>query len=217
MWFVAEEKNVGMARALLATGVGLAGGVVLWTVLSARRGGEPGHLWDKIRPTRLKRGLDERTELFALEDAVLDAFRADPVLSERGVDVGAISPGIIELSGSVHSEDESAVAVSTARGVEGVETVVNRMDVQSEMVHLEEVRRRLEDRDPALAESGWEGRRVGMGRMRQGPQTEPDRPDDSQKLRERALAEADQKDISVQSGSEITASVGQNGRPVADE
>jgi hypothetical protein len=105
--------------------------------------------------------------------------------------VGAISRGIIELSGSVYTEEEADMAVRVASSVQGVRTVVNRLEVEEEREFLDETRRRLADGDPALNEKRWEGRRVGMGRMRQGPQTEPDRPDDSQHRIERALAEAD--------------------------
>src|SRR6185503_5395156 len=41
--------------------------------------------------------IDEEDE--ALEERVLEAFRNDPVLAERAVDIGAIGDGIIELTG----------------------------------------------------------------------------------------------------------------------
>ena len=53
----------------------------------------------RSRPGRMARAPQVQDELLLLEDAVLDAFLDDGVLSERGIDVGAISEGIVELSG----------------------------------------------------------------------------------------------------------------------
>ena len=39
----------------------------------------------------------------ALEERVLEAFRNDPILSERAIDIGAIGEGIIELAGWVET------------------------------------------------------------------------------------------------------------------
>src|SRR5918912_3287084 len=65
----------------------------------------------------------------ALEERVLEAFRNDPVLSERAIDIGAIGDGIIELSGWVDSDEEVELATTVARGTPGVTTVVNRLAV----------------------------------------------------------------------------------------
>lgn len=183
--------------------VGAAGGLALGALISGWGSPrEAERLGDRIRdrargaaarlrPGRLRRLQGEQLELVQLEDDVLDAFLNDEVLRERGIDVGAISRGIIELSGSIRTDDEADHAVRIARRVPGVETVVNRMDVEDEARRLESARRRFEDGDPALTEARWEGRRSGMGRPRQGLQTEPDRRDDSRKLREVALDQAD--------------------------
>lgn len=140
-----------------------------------------------LRPGRLRRLASEQSELAGLEDAVLETFLADEVLSERGIDVGAISPGIVELSGSVWTDVEADRAVEVARAVAGVETVVNRMDVE----RARSRRDLLHDREAARSEHQWQGRNSGMGRRRQTPETEPGRPDDAQHIRERALADAD--------------------------
>src|SRR6185312_12229985 len=58
-----------------------------------------------------------------LEENVLEAFRNDPILSERAIDIGSISDGVIELAGWVEDEGESQHAVTIARGVPGVDTV----------------------------------------------------------------------------------------------
>ena len=110
-----------------------------------------------------------------LEERVLEAFLNDPIMSERAVDIGALGDGIIELTGWVYTDEESDHAVTLTRGVPGVETVVNRLDVRSEEEEIEENRRRFESGDPALTEARWEGIRVGTGRRRQGTSQEPDR------------------------------------------
>lgn len=125
-----------------------------------------------------------------LEDRVLEAFRNDPILSERAVDIGSLGPGIIELSGWVESEDEGQHAVTVAGGVPEVETVVNRMTIGQREAQFEEAARRVEDGDPALTEARWEGSRVGTGRRRQGTSAEPDRHSDpAVPLEERWLRE----------------------------
>jgi hypothetical protein len=110
-----------------------------------------------------------------LEDRVLEAFRNDPILSERAIDIGSISDGVIELAGWVENEDESRHAVTIARGVPGVDTVVNRIALGEEEERFEENARRFRDGDPALTEARWEGRGVGTGRRRQGTSAELDR------------------------------------------
>ena len=141
-----------------------------------------GRVARRVRPARLRRMAVEQEELVQLEDLVLDAFLGDPILGERGIDIGAISPGIIELSGSVRTEEEADRAVHAANAVEGVRTVVNRLDIESEM------------RNNHATEgegSEWTGRMVGMNRRRQGRQTDPETNDDSQPQTIKALRNAD--------------------------
>jgi hypothetical protein len=129
-------------------------------------------------------------ELLLLEDAVLDAFLDDEVLAERGIDVGAISEGIVELSGSVLTRGEAMHAVAVAQGVQGVATVVNRMDIVEERERLHP---RFDDTDDeGFAMSGeWTGHQSGMGSRRQGEETDPARRDDSHHQREVAMEQAD--------------------------
>jgi len=110
-----------------------------------------------------------------LEERVLEAFRNDPILAERAVDIGSIAEGVIELAGWVDTEDEAEHAVTLARGVPGVNTVVNRMAIGDEEERFEDAARRFQSGDPALNEARWEGVRVGTGRRRQGTSDEPDR------------------------------------------
>jgi hypothetical protein len=110
-----------------------------------------------------------------LEERVLEAFRNDPTLSERAIDIGSISDGVIELAGWVEDEAESRHAVTIARGVPGVDTVVNRIAIGDEEERFEDAARRFKEGDPALTEARWEGQRVGTGRRRQGTSDEPGR------------------------------------------
>jgi len=115
--------------------------------------------------------IDEEDE--ALEERVLEAFRNDPTLSERAIDIGAIGDGIIELTGWVHEPDEATHAVTITRGVPGVETVVNRLDVR--MAGAEEPIEIDESPNAPLPGGRWEGQQVGTGRRRQGNSSEADR------------------------------------------
>jgi hypothetical protein len=121
-----------------------------------------------------------------LEERVLEAFRNDPILAERAVDIGGIGDATIELAGWVNSDDEADHAVTIARGVPGVDTVVNRLEVGEEEERLEEHARRFSEGDDSHVEARWEGRTVGTGRRRQGTSDEPDRHSDPRvKLAER--------------------------------
>jgi hypothetical protein len=123
--------------------------------------------------------VDEDAGVPLLEERVLEAFNNDPILAERAIDIGAMGDGpgsgIIELAGWVDSDDEAEHAMTIARGVPGVETVVNRLLVDDEEQQLGDTVRRFEEGDPALMESGWEGQQVGTGKRRQGTSDEADR------------------------------------------
>jgi hypothetical protein len=110
-----------------------------------------------------------------LEERVLEAFNNDPILAERAVDIGAMGTGIIELAGWVESDEEAEHAMTLARGVPGVTTVVNRLMVDDEEQLLADNARRREEGDPALTDSGWEGQQIGTGKRRQGSSDEADR------------------------------------------
>lgn len=125
-----------------------------------------------------------------LEERVLEAFRNDPILSERAIDIGAVEDGIIELTGWVNSDDESHQAVVIARGVPGVETVVNRVAIRTDEELFDDAAQRYEEGDPAFTERHWEGQQVGTGRRRQGNSTEIDRHADPRNvLEDRSLRE----------------------------
>ena len=110
-----------------------------------------------------------------LEERVLEAYRNDPILCERAVDIGAIGEGIIELAGWVDTEDEAEHAVTIARGVPGVDTVVNLLAIGSAEEQYAATMRAREAGDPAFNERHWESNIVGTGRRRQGSSDEIDR------------------------------------------
>lgn len=142
-----------------------------------RRGGEP--LESEYEDEELEEydedELDEEEHDESLEERVLEAFRNDPILSERAVDIGSIGEGTIELAGWVESEDEAEHAVTIARGVPDVTTVVNRISVGEDERRFRNASRRVQEGDPSLTETRWEGRTVGTGRRRQGTSQDADR------------------------------------------
>jgi hypothetical protein len=117
-------------------------------------------------------GVDGSMEL---EERVLEAFSNDPILQERPIDIGAISEGIIELTGWVNADSEVTHAVTVARGVPGVDTVVNRVAVRPEEDLREATAQKYQNGDPTLTEAHWEGQGVGTGKRRQGNSSEFDR------------------------------------------
>jgi hypothetical protein len=127
----------------------------------------------------------------SLEERVLEAFRNDPILAERAIDIGSIADGVIELAGWVEGDEEAQHAVTIARGVPGVDTVVNRIALGDEERRFEETARRVREGDEALTETRWEGRRVGTGRRRQGTSKEPDRHSDPKVVLEDRWLRAD--------------------------
>jgi hypothetical protein len=132
----------------------------------------------------------EDTGVPLLEERVLEAFNNDPILAERAIDIGAVGKGIIELAGWVDSDDEAEHAMTVARGVPGVETVVNRLLVDDEEQQLGDNIRRFKDGDPALTDARWEGQQVGTGKRRQGSSDEVDRhADPKPHLEDRWLSE----------------------------
>ena len=142
----------------------------------------------------------------ALEGRVLEAFRNDPILSERAVDIGAIGDGIIELTGWVHEPDEATHAVTITRGVPGVETVVNRLDVRLSDAE-DEIE--IDDEDTPLPGGRWEGQQVGTGRRRQGNSAEPDRhADPKPELEDRWLS----KDQALREAADEVAGVAERRR-----
>lgn len=134
-------------------------------------------------------GRDEEFEA-ELEERVLEAFRNDPILTECAIDIGSVGDGIIELAGMVDIEKDSVHAVTVARGVPGVETVINRILVGTEESVIADTAERFANGDPSLTGAHWEGQQVGIGRRRQGTSEEFDRhADPKPQLEERWLSQ----------------------------
>jgi hypothetical protein len=202
--YVVELEETGGNRGLmyalgtiggLAIGALVLRGLGLKQALEAERGGEAEPRPEprrepaaQFRPVGVRRAPRDQEALMGLEDAVLDAFLDDDQLAECGIDVGAISHGIVELSGSVWTRDQARRAIAVARGVDGVETVVNRMEIEDERERLHP----RDDFDEGSDMSGeWTGHQSGMGSRRQGDQTDPRQRDDSHAMREDSLEQAD--------------------------
>lgn len=212
-----EEEEEFSSRSALYIAIGAAAGFAAGVLMAERFGGFKG-LTDRIKDT-FGGGTGEEEDEFdyegldedefdpdfdedlepskaslngveELEERVLEAFRNDPILSERAVDIGAVEDGIIELTGWVNSENEAHQAVVIARGVPGVETVVNRLTIRSEEDLFDDAAHRYENGDPPFTERHWDGQQVGTGRRRQGNSTEIDRHADPRNvLEDRSLKE----------------------------
>ena len=128
-------------------------------------------------------GLAVSERLGDLEKVVIKALRSDSILRSRGIDVAAVAPGIVELTGSVESEDEAHHAVDVVQGIAVVRTVLNRLTVGE----FERRLRRQRGADRTEGGSRWYGMGVGMGRRRQARSTDPDRRDDRADMVESAL------------------------------
>jgi hypothetical protein len=216
-YIYSEDEEESSPRSALYLAIGAAAGFAAGVLMAERFGGFKG-LTDRIKDT-FGGGTGEEEEEFDyegldedefdpdfdddlepskasmngaedLEERVLEAFRNDPILSERAVDIGAVEDGIIELTGWVNSDDEAHQAVVIARGVPGVETVVNRLTIRSEEDLLDDAAHHYEDGDPPFTERHWDGQQVGTGRRRQGNSTEIDRHADPRNvLEDRSLRE----------------------------
>jgi osmotically-inducible protein OsmY len=153
-----------------------------------------------------------------LEERVLEAFNNDPILAERAIDIGTLGSGIIELAGWVDNDAEAEHAMTIARGVPEVDTVVNRLMIDDEERQIDDTIQRFRGGDPALTDSRWEGQQVGTGKRRQGTSDEPDRhADPKPKLEERWLSEREAVRNSAADLDEITAERRKGGRKKASE
>ncbi len=165
-------KRSERTRLFGAAGVGLAVGGAAYLVWKMR-----GRIWPQ----------DAEYPGAELEDAVVDALRNDTHAGSSAIDVSAVAPGVIELSGTAADWMAARRAVEVAQGVAGVNTVVNRLDIEALENQLARTRQRFANGDPALTETHWYGVGVGAGRRRQGIDTPPDLRNDSVKLRTKAI------------------------------
>lgn len=127
------------------------------------------------------------SELDELEDAAVEVLRRDRQTGVCAIDVAAVGPGIIELSGVVPTHAVGQRAARLLHALSDVNTVISRLEVGSAEERLATARQRKAMGDPQFRERHWYGVRVGTGRRRQSAETDPDRTDDSLPLRMRAL------------------------------
>jgi hypothetical protein len=126
-------------------------------------------------------------ELEALEDSAVEMLRRDPETGTCAIDVAAIAPGIVELTGYVPTHDIGQRAARVLHSLPGVRTVISRLEVGSFEARLADARGRHARGEPETLERRWYGVRVGTGRRRQSPDTDPPRTDDSRDLLSRDL------------------------------
>jgi hypothetical protein len=149
-----------------------------------------------LRFTRRRRTAAARGALDTLEESAVEVLRRDRLTGNCAIDVAALGPGIIELSGIVPTLEIGQRAARLLHALDGVRTVVNRLETGSLEDHLAENRLRRARGEPALRERQWYGMSVGTGRRRQSPNTESGRDDDivEQRMRELDVHEADVAD-----------------------
>jgi hypothetical protein len=180
-----DEDESSVTGTVTSVLLGAFAGFAVGMLVAQRVGGLSG------LTARLRRGADdfadyeddyEDDELEAsgaegseLEERVLEAFRNDPILSERAVDIGGIGESTIELAGWVTTDEESEHAVTIARGVPGVGTVLNRIVVGEEEERVRDHASRFAAGEDDHTEARWEGHTVGTGRPRQGTSADIDR------------------------------------------
>lgn len=146
-----------------------------------------------LRTARRSRdeGRREGREIAELEENVVQRLREDAITGSCAIDVAAIAPGIIELSGVVPNDEAAKRAARLMHSVPGVRTVINRLEEGSVEERLAENRARRLRGEPETRERHWTGVGVGTGRRRQSPTTDPDRPSDRTKEVSRALEVSD--------------------------
>jgi hypothetical protein len=162
----------------VAAGAAAGAGALAFAVLSGVRAfRNRRHAYDPGLPA----------ELDALEDAAVEVLRRDAETGVCAIDVAAIAPGIIELTGMVPAPGTAQRAARLLHSLSAVRTVISRLEVGTSEERLAASRARQAQGDPQFRERQWYGVRVGTGRRRQSSATEPARPDDSLQRRTRAL------------------------------
>jgi len=101
-----------------------------------------------------------------LAAAVASALPAADTAPGDSIQVVALGPGLVELSGRVSDQRAAERATEVAQRVPGVHTVVNRLSVEGVERQRAAARRRYYTDDPALRSGGWEGGHSGMGARR---------------------------------------------------
>jgi hypothetical protein len=149
-----------------------------------------------LRYARRRRASVATGALDRLEETAVEALRRDRLTGSCAIDVAALGPGIIELSGVVPTLEIGQRAARLLHALDGVRTVVNRLETGSVEDRLADNRLRRAQGEPALRERQWYGMSVGTGRRRQSSDTEPGRDDDTveRRMRELEVREGDVTD-----------------------
>jgi hypothetical protein len=163
--------------------------VPTWAVAAGMAAGAGSMAFAVLRGVRTLRRRRARVvgELDALEDAAVDVLRRDSETGVCAIDVAALGPGILELSGSVPTHEVGRRAARLLHALAGVRTVISRLEVGAFEQRLANNRERLARGEPSTRERRWYGVRVGTGRRRQSYDTEPARADDTVERKTRAL------------------------------
>ncbi len=162
-----RKKQSGLgSKSMWALAIGASVGLAAGLVIAARSG-----LFSRGGGGKLDRALT------LMEEQIVQLLSFDSVLGQRAVEVAALAPGIVELTGTVDSEEEAHRAVELAQRAHGVRTVLNRIEVGVNETRLARNSRRfgasVGDRPPQFG-----GMSAGIGRRRQGMETEPPQHDD---------------------------------------
>ncbi|MEX1182918.1 MAG: BON domain-containing protein [Gemmatimonadota bacterium] len=153
-----------------------------WAVAVGAAAGATAVAWSVLRVLRARRLHPygrAGTELDQLEEAAVEALRRDQVTGACAIDVAAIGPGIVELSGVVPNGSAGQRAARVLHALPGVRTVINRLEEGSVEERLAQNRARLSRGEASLRSGQWEGVRVGMGRRRQSYGADPAPADDT--------------------------------------
>jgi hypothetical protein len=155
-----------------------------WLLALAAVGAASAAAFGLVQVVRSRRqAASPQGDLDRLEGVAVDVLRQDTVTGACAIDVAALAPGILELTGTVPTHEAGQRAARLLHTVAGVKTVINRVDVEGA------TRPAGPQRWGGSGSAGgeWTGMRVGMGRRRQSPETDPDQRDDSAKLLDRSL------------------------------
>jgi hypothetical protein len=161
-----RRKRRETAGWVLAAGVVLTGAAAAYAVSRLLRSGP----------------VERRLDMRSLEKRVLQALLNDMHARTESIDIAAVGPGILELAGAVESSEIARHIVAVVDGVAGVHTVLNRLEIRTTEAQLK--RNRSKTGGDATR---WYGGSVGMGRRRQGIETDPTQRDDHAALKARSL------------------------------
>ena len=165
MRFKRRKRNEAQAW-LTVAGVTLAGAAAAYGVIQILKSGP----------------VSRRRDMMQLERNVLQALLEDEVATNQGIDIAAVGVGVVELSGSCETGSAARHIVELVDRLPGVRAVVNRMEILDDESRLRRNRART-----SAGGTRWYGGSVGIGKRRQGIQTDPPRRDDSTAILTRSM------------------------------